>query len=188
MARSFDYVICTPESYASMHSFIEEECMESSNAWIYNIIEDKWPDTLDEEICLRTSLWSLVKNKHHGNDLRFLVIFHDKSLKTIRNLTQSHVELLQQVQRRVTEYLKSCRLENYVFYFHYLPSVFQLHLHVNSRLSPAFTAKPNDRIQPLSCVLSNLKKNSLYYANALILTKHCKTRHRAEIHTKKTTK
>ena len=168
MARSFDYIICTPENYSSMRAFIDDECAENTNAWIYNIIDNK-QEACDEEICLRTACWTLVKNKHHGSDLRFLVIFHDKSLKTIRDLTQSHVALLEQVQSTVTLYLKSCRLENYVYYFHYLPSVFQLHLHVNSRFSTAFTTKPNDRIQPLACVVGNLKKNSKYYAQAMIL-------------------
>ena len=184
MARSFDHVICTSESYATLRAFIDEECTENTSAWIYNIIDDK-QEASDEEVCLRTASWTLVKNKHHGNDLRFLVIFHDKSLKTIRELTQSHVDLLQQVHSTVAQYLKSCQLENYVYYFHYLPSVFQLHLHVNSRFSPAFTTKPNDRIQPLACVVSNLKKSSKYYAEAMILTKHCKTRHRAEVFMKK---
>jgi hypothetical protein len=186
MNRQDEIYICTPDAYKNMDGFIDEECKHAHNAWIYDIINNNtsaWY-TLDEEIILEAPDWLLVKNKHFGTDLRFLIIFKDTSLKTIRDLRQHHIALLKQAYHAVKYYLLKQQLHGYSFYFNYLPSVFQLHMHVNLRGS-ATTCKGNDRMQPLNVVINNLEYDSLYYTKALILTKYCKSIHRAQIHSKK---
>jgi hypothetical protein len=69
-------------------------------------------------------------------------------------------------------------------YFHYMSSVFQLHMHVNSNIQHINW----DRAHLLSTVSSNLRKDSEYYAKALILTKMCKTIRSANAHVKLKTK
>ena len=185
MIRVNDTFVCSPTDYGKMSTFVGLECGDANNRWIYQIIDKQW-DALDEQVCLDKEDWVMVKNKQHNQDLRFLVIFKDKGLKTIRELRREHVSLLQDIQTDVTAYMQEHGYENFMMYFHYLPSVFQLHLHVNAQ-NTVFNSKPNDRIQPLQSVVRNLQHNSEHYAHALILTKHCKIRHRAEILEKRRT-
>lgn len=182
MSRTDLSCICSPESYSKMHKFILRECKNMNNQWIYKIIRPGH-NRLEEDICIIEPEWVLVTNKHFGCEQRFLVIFRDEKLKTIRDLRQSHITVLKQIFMKVKEYLNQHNLFNYIFYFHYLPSVFQLHMHVNL---VTFITKQNDRIQPLHTIIRNLEKKSTYYEEALILTKYCKTRHRCEILEKKT--
>ena len=184
MAKTSEYYICTPENYAHMQHFVNMECNDVNSKWIYDLVANPDMPIPDEDICLYTSDWVLVKNRHHGTDLRFLIIFRNTALKTIRELRQTDIPMLRNAYQQVLQYLRHHNLFNYIFYFHYLPSVFQLHMHVNKDAS-LLTGKPNDRIQHLGGIIRNLKKNSTYYAQALILTKYCKTRHRAEIHEKR---
>ena len=178
MSRGNDTSLCSPEDYSKMRVFIATECKDVANRWIYQIINKDW-NAVDEQVCLDHEQWVMVKNKQHSQDERFLVIFKDTSLKTIRELRCKHVPLLQHVGATVTQYMQENGFETFAMYFHYLPSVFQLHLHVNTQSGSE--GKPNDRIQPLQAVVRNLKFDSEHYAQALILTKNCKTRHRAEI-------
>ena len=184
MAKTNEYHICTPESYEQMKNFIKVECNDANSKWIYDLIANPNVPIPDEDICLYTSNWVMVKNKHYGSDLRFLIIFRNTSLKTIRDLREKDIPMLKDAYSQVSQYLLKHNLSEYIFYFHYLPSVFQLHMHVNKD-SSLVTGKPNDRIQRLSAIIQNLRKDSNYYAQALILTKYCKTRHRAEIHEKR---
>ena len=89
--------------------------------------------------------------------------------------------MLFEMERDVKLWLnKHASEENWEFYFHYMPSVFQLHLHVNT-----IRAMRNpDRIQPLHVVIQHLKKNSEHYKDALILTRMCKTVKRMQSHKK----
>ena len=179
MIRASEIFVCSPTDYGKMSTFVGVECEDVNNRWIYQIIDNQW-EALDEQVCLDKEGWVMVKNKQHNQDLRYLVIFKDKNLKTIRELRREHVSLLQDIHEHVTAYMQEQGYENFMMYFHYLPSVFQLHLHVNAQ-NTLFTHKPSDRIQPLQTVVRNLQHNSEHYAQALILTKHCKIRHRAEI-------
>ena len=110
--------------------------------------------------------------------------FKNRNLKTIRDLRESHLVMLQEVYVTVSAWLKSRHKNKYYMYFHYMPSVFQLHLHVNSN-----TQHINwDRAHLMSTVTANLRQDSQYYAKALILTKMCKTIRSANAHIKLKTK
>ena len=70
-------------------------------------------------------------------------------------------------------------------YFHYLPSVFQLHMHVRQIPSTADIGPDSttrglnfDRIHMLRHVLRNLERDGTWYSTALIMTpslKNCRT-------------
>ena len=188
MSRVHEVVVCSPEDYQRMSNFIQGECVDVNNRWIYQIIDKQW-HYLDEDVFLDTEHWVMVKNKYHASatDFRLLIIFKDKSLKTIRELRGKHVPLLKQISASVTHFMQCNNVEDFFMYFHYLPSVFQLHLHVHANSTYVQKiSKQNDRIHPLHTVVHNLQCNSEHYAQALILTKSCKMRHRAEILEKKT--
>ena len=177
-----DMVICGPSDFfqPKMSRFIARLCNDSSHQWIYNII-NKNLDGSDEEIIHDTPKWCLCVDKHGGNDTRYLVIFKDTSLQTIRDLRQKNLSILYEVESFVKNWLgvESCQ---YKLYFHYMPSTFQLHLHINT----IHAARNYQRIQPLHVVIRNLEVDNLYYQKALILTRYCKTFKRAETHAKMT--
>ena len=54
--------------------------------------------------------------------------------------------------------------KKYLMYFHYMPSVFQLHMHVSMRKAP-----DSLRVHQVHNVLHNLSQRDKWYKDALIL-------------------
>ena len=175
-----DMVLCSPEDYYNFHmeNYITRVRQEQSHKWIFQIINNDL-QYADETIYLDNDAWCLCLDKHNGSDVRYLVIFKDVTLRTIRDLRRRHVQLLRQIQAAVEAWLGDANARHSM-YFHYMPSVFQLHLHVNT----AKAMRNYDRIQPLHTVIRNLEYDDNYYKNALILTRYCKTVKRSETHSK----
>lgn len=100
---------------------------------------------------------------------RYLVIFKDTSLKTLRDLTSEHVPILIDMQATIRRFLSwnyGVRQKHYNIFFHYMPSVFQLHAHV----SPRRMNSNSVRRQPVSVVTRNLLADSLHYQKCLMYT------------------
>lgn len=100
---------------------------------------------------------------------RYLVIFKNLELRTMRDLRSEHVEMLQNMQQKISNFLRQQHgtlAMSYRIFFHYFPSVFQLHAHVSARRI-AFNSY---RRHYLLGVLRNLQKNDRYYQDAMILT------------------
>ena len=110
--------------------------------------------------------------------MRYLVVFKDTTLKTIRDLTQHHVPLLEDINAQVLAWLRLQNKETFCMYFHYMPSIFQLHMHVREKTF----FRRHIRIQPLHNVVQNLLRNPAHYHDALIITKFCKTLQKSESH------
>ena len=205
-----EWVICSPDEYYSlrMKQFIQSECRLPRNQWIYKIIQNNVQDA-GERVFINTPAWCLCLDKHRcpcrhtasaprlpaphsavtifscsyhrsGEDARYLVVFKNTALKTIRDLAKAHVPMLEQVRERLDAWLREHDPDDYLLYFHFLPSVFQLHLHVRRKSC----CRQNVRMQPLQTVIRNLRKTENYYQDALILTKFCKKLQKAETHTK----
>jgi len=115
-----------------------------------------------------------------GNDEDSDTIEFFYSGKNIRDLRQHHLSLLSEINTRVRAWLRETQQGCFGMYFHFLPSVFQLHLHVRDK---SFSRK-HVRMQPLQNVMGNLAKTSMYYKDALIMTKYCKMFQKAETHRK----
>jgi|DEB0MinimDraft_4_1074332.scaffolds.fasta_scaffold00801_3 diadenosine tetraphosphate (Ap4A) HIT family hydrolase len=165
-----EVAICTPEEYYSeeMQQLIKTTCAHEEKQWIYKIL-DNTHDPQTETIFIRNADWVLCQNIHPGTDKRYLIIFTDCSLRTIRDLRMEHVKMLMNAQQEVTRFLNKCHPDIYnkfSFFFHYLPSVFQLHAHVSVR---KLTFNVNRR-QPFQTVIRNLLHDSEYYKKALFLT------------------
>ncbi len=175
-----DMVVCSPNDFykSKMNKFITRQCNDISSQWIYQIIDNKLKDT-DEVVFHNTPEWVLCLDKHVGQDTRFLIIFKDRSLHTIRDLRQTHVRMLHEIDAFLVQWLGAER-SKYSFYFHYMPSVFQLHLHITT----VYSTRNTVRMQPLHVVIRNIEQDSLYYHKALIYTKYCKTLKKAETHAK----
>ena len=180
-----DKVICSPEDYYGRPflNFVNSEYWSQKNRWIYSIIERGFMSK-NEKVFIDNDDWCLCADKHHGSDLRYLIVFKDSQLKTIRDLRAYHIPILENIMDTVSQWLSTRHAQKYYFYFHYMPSVLQLHLHVNSN-----TLHINhDRAHFLQTVLRNIRRNSEHYKNALILTKYCQTLRRAQVHKKLTIK
>lgn len=177
---SMDIVMCSPELYfgSKFQRFVRNECMFENSQWIYKIIRNELHG-MNEIIFLNEPEWLLCANKPSSEYSSFLVIFKDCNLKSIRDLRESHIDLLSNINNVVTAWLKENKLKKYHFFFHYMPSTFQLHMHVAAQSN-----KVDIRRQPLSTVIQNLRMDTLYYRKALIVTRFCKTLKRSETHKK----
>ena len=162
--------ICCPQDYNSdiTQSKIAKYISLASHQWIYNL--ECQPN---EEIFINNNEWLLAKDRHPGADERYLIIYKDISLKTIRDLRQNHIQLLRDSYVQSLSYLKSNNLtndDNILVFFHYYPSVFQLHAHITFT---RFT-RNQDRIHEFKHIIRNLRHCTHWYRDALILTRTSK--------------
>lgn len=172
--------ICSPHEYfhPTFIEFIRQERLSRSHRWISAIIHGH--SGKSEQVFIDRENWCLCLDKHHGHDTRYLVIFKDESLVTIRDLREKHLPMLEEIQSTVLRWVEAKHRQRYFLYFHYMPSVFQLHLHVNSNQQHI----NGSRAHFLSTVVRNLRQHSEYYKKALILSSWCKTMKRTSLHTK----
>jgi diadenosine tetraphosphate (Ap4A) HIT family hydrolase len=172
-------VICSPDLYygPAFQSFVASECRATSSKWIYDIIDGTFCPKR-EQVFIQKPEWCLCADQHQGSDPRYLVIFKDTNLKTIRDLRQSHLQLLAEINAEVRAWLDSRQAKGFKMFFHYMPSVFQLHLHVTAKTQYINMS----RAHFLPLVMKNLQRSSEHYAQALIMTSACRTIRRAETH------
>lgn len=159
--------ICCPETFFcdEVSAKIQLNREHERQRWIFDLIGGRI--SARETVFLDDPSWLLVEGTSYSGQLtRYLVIFKDLELHTIRDLRQRHVPMLLGVQQKVREFLAMRHGPNEAFrlYFHYLPSVFQLHLHVCS-------GEPLDsyRRQYLAGVIRNIKRVDTWYRDALML-------------------
>jgi len=162
--------VSTPESYfdpVNQHR-MKLKRQHDDHRWVFELLTGI---ARGEEIFIDTDDWMLCRDRHPGTEHRFLVVFRDTSLYTIRDLNGSHLPMLMQIQE-ACRYFLSTRYEDsrranggWRLYFNYMPSVLQLHLHV-SRTTPHYSS----RVQPLCCVVRNLRANPNHYRECLMLT------------------
>lgn len=165
MTRQFS--MCTPEIYydPNTQTRMLQRRRHTDHQWIFNLIAGV---SKNEEVFIENEDWMLCRDRHPGSEDRFLVIFKDTSLYTMRELNDTHIPMLMQVQRMCRQFLATHardELNAWRLYFNYLPSVLQLHLHVSRS-----TSHYNNRMQPLACVVRNVRRDPRYYASAIILT------------------
>lgn len=177
--------ICSPDTYydASVHHRMLQRRQQTEHRWIFDLMAGH---ATNEEIFIENEEWMLCRDRHPGPEDRFLVVFKDTSLYTIRELHGAHVPMLLNVQNACRRFLQEhCAHDAntphaWRLYFNYMPSVLQLHLHVSRHTSHCST-----RIQPLCCVIRNIQSNPQHYTTALIMTcsnrptEHARVRHRA---------
>jgi hypothetical protein len=175
-------VICSEIEYEceSFQSFMDSERSSANSQWIFDLIDKKFKSH-KEQVFIDKQEWCCCEDKHHGPDVRYLVVFRDKTLKTIRDLRDKHLAMLGEIFKGVIAWLISRHPNHsnmFNMYFHYMPSVFQLHLHI--MLDKQHMNQL--RAQTLQTVMRNIRQDSEYYKKALVLTKMCKTLKRAQTH------
>lgn len=169
-----DLAICTPEIYSSeiMQEYIKQRRSDEDKQWIYKLIAGE--SMANELVYMEADEWMICRDLHPGMDVRYLVVFKDERLKTIRDLRQEHIPLLESVLHHVQHFLcreQPKRRHLYKVFFHYTPSVFQLHAHVSVPVGQT----QNTRVQPVSLVIHRLRQNSMWFRDALILISLCRS-------------
>jgi hypothetical protein len=166
-ARSRVSSICCPLQFACEESAcrIEANRAHVNQRWIFNLIRGEFSS--NEVVYLDEAEWMLVQGSSHvSQEMRYLVVFKDTALHTIRDLRQRHLPLLRDVSRKVLRFIagRHSTADAFRLYFHYMPSVFQLHLHVCCNATVDL-----NRTQDVRCVMRNLQAVDTWYRDALIL-------------------
>ncbi len=169
-----DIAICSPEIYTStvMQEYIKQRREDEDKQWIHKLIAGESME--NELVYVESEEWMICRDLHPGSDMRYLVVFKDEKLRTIRDLREEHIPLLKDVMQSVQEFLareQPKRGHLYKVFFHYTPSVFQLHAHVSV---PAAQMQ-NTRVQPMALVIDRLGKRSTWFRDALILISLCRS-------------
>ena len=153
------------ETYEEYINFISTYD-KSRDQWIYNIIDGiaETSDILyvDEDIIIiPTYTW----NKSDVEKLHVLAIVKDKNLRTIRDLNQSHIQLLKNIKNigiGIISFKYSIQSDEINIYFHYEPSTYQLHAHFTN-LSNSDFKNSVECSHHIDNVIFNLSLNSDYY-------------------------
>jgi m7GpppX diphosphatase len=137
--------------------------------WIYNIIDHKAEsnDIIFEDknmILIPDYKWDkTLKNLH------ILAIFKDKSLGSIRDLSSNNIEaLVESVENGKKIIMDNYGIDNLIVYFHYRPSVWQLHMHFTNLDTDNKDSFLLPRAHLANTVIQNLKNDSEFYRNAVL--------------------
>ena len=78
------HTICAPETYydAGFQKLLLEN--RRQNKWIFDLMDV--PNCPGEKVYHSTDEWLLARDLHKGTDNRYLVVFKDKDLYSIREL------------------------------------------------------------------------------------------------------
>jgi len=104
------------------------------------------------------------------NELRIVAFFKLEKLYCIRELRKKHIKLLDKVYRKSIKIIKQkykLNEDQLKVFFHYRPSIWQLHLHFNY-INLKTISSSIERAHPYFSVIENLKINSNYYKKVSI--------------------
>jgi diadenosine tetraphosphate (Ap4A) HIT family hydrolase len=138
---------------------------DSDKIWVYNILDHTAESDRiiyeDKDIILIPD----YKWNYNIDNLHILCFFKNKKLYSIRELTNEHVEMLENSLQNCKKCIKEkydISEDNLLIYFHYHPSVWQLHIHfTNVRLINNSILIP--RAHLVNQVIENLKIDTNYY-------------------------
>ncbi|KAM7360684.1 decapping enzyme, scavenger [Cochliomyia hominivorax] len=143
--------------------------------WVYNILEHKQeteriifedPDPENGFILLPDLKW----NGRNVENLYVLAITHRRDIKSIRDLNSTHLPLLINIRKRAAEAIESrygILTTQLRMYFHYQPSFYHLHIHIN----PVRNEAPGiwcEKSHMLDTVINNLELLPDYYQKATL--------------------
>ncbi|XP_029918642.1 m7GpppX diphosphatase-like isoform X2 [Myripristis murdjan] len=147
-----------------------------SVTWVYNILEKKAEkeriifEDSDKElgfVLLPDFKW----DQKQVDDLYLIAIVHKRDIKSLRDLTPDHLQLLQNIYQKGTDAivqrygLPTNKLRVYV---HYQPSYYHFHVHFNS-LSYEVPGSRVERAHLLQDIIQNLKSDPQYYKTRTLL-------------------
>lgn len=139
---------------------------KSKDQWIYNIIdgiaENEFILYSDEDFLL---VPNYTWDKKTIEKLHLLAIIKDRNLRTIRDLNNSHIDLLEKIKETgimtlINKY--EVDREEINIYFHYEPSTYQLHVHFTN-VNNCYVKNSVESSHHIDNVIFNLSIKSDYY-------------------------
>lgn len=185
------FAICSPCDYFGVHMQKQIAANRKANPWIFDIIKNEHSIEPLQNCVIKRPDWTLVMHSvktcaqnRNGSMCKYLIVFHDENLQSLRSLRGCHIPLLKEIWTVVCHSMRtqparfglSKKPESLYIYFHYWPSVFQLHAHVvlhNSHRS-------SSRCHEFKNVIHNLMRDDKWYSKALIMTPYNRTIQRQE--------
>lgn len=171
----------TKKEISTSKTFIKEslidyhkkmEILDVSNyQWILNIIDGKNESQqilkeYEEFLLVKDYVW---KNHSDTSQLHLLAITKDRSLRSVRDLNESHVSMLKEIKNNVLQFIK----ENYDIesnkikvMFHYPPSTYILHIHFRY-MDHYDYGTSFERCFRLDDVIFHLENNTKYFEREL---------------------
>jgi m7GpppX diphosphatase len=187
-----DYILLgeTPAMYAraSMCHFIQQEVVRPNKQWIAHIIEGRQET---EEIICRTKdfvllpdterinrYWRTIPNQSsryctqrvQKRVLNWLAIAQDRSLRTIRDLRGTHIQMLKDLLETCMQCIEAetgIRRHQVMAYVHYPPSVYQLHVHFSYPYGQ-YCHRDAYRVHNLAAIINNLEIDPDFYIKATL--------------------
>ncbi|KAG7398161.1 hypothetical protein PHYBOEH_011570 [Phytophthora boehmeriae] len=173
--QHFHMVVETKETFWTITKPFIGSIPTESLEWVYNILEHKSEteriifedsDLRDGFILLPDFKWSDQSNLE---SLYCLAIVHDRSLRSLRDLTGSHLTLLRNIRDASLKVLKmkfGVAASSLRLYIHYQPTYYHFHVHFShiKMTHGTFAGKA----VLLEDVIYNLSVNSDHYKNATL--------------------
>ncbi|VVU94611.1 Scavenger mRNA decapping enzyme C-term binding [seawater metagenome] len=168
--RSFNKInfIETPDYYLNkVLPYIEKyECIPDKLDWINNILEGKKENekiilSNDDFVLLPDIVWDCI----NINELYYLAISKDKSIKSLRDISGKHIPILQKIQKEGIAVIKDKHgipQDRIITFVHYYPSFYHFHIHF-VYLENDIYESGTGRNHYLSTIINNLKLDSEYY-------------------------
>jgi len=134
--------------------------------WINGLLYNKSEESL---VIKRTTEWVITKDiiwKNSDPANFYILAIPFKQIKTIRELTQDDIPLLEELKTECEQIAKTFGIEKnkLYMYFHYHPSYYQLHLLVSITDHPSLETNYFRHIF-LEDVIEGLKKDTKYWTN-----------------------
>ena len=154
------------ETWDQYNSIVRENALKQNIDWIYNILNH----TSESENILYEDddilfIYDYKCNKEDLNGFYALVFFKKERILSLRDLEQKHIPSLNYVKNRISDFMKekfNIEKNKLRMYFHYPPSFWYLHIHVN--LFDSFQdGILVDYCHMLTDVINNLTINKDYY-------------------------
>jgi m7GpppX diphosphatase len=153
------------ESYQEYLDIVSKRNIEKDR-WIYNIIDgiSEQDNILHRDsisIVIPTYIW----DSQNIDKLHILCLPIDKTIRTIRDLTLEHVELLEHMKKITLKTIEDkyrLKEENLKMFFHYKPSTYHLHIHFIN-IAHTESGSSIEYSHDLDSVIFNLKMDSEYY-------------------------
>jgi m7GpppX diphosphatase len=135
--------------------------------WIYNIIDHI---SESENIIYENDNLIFIPDYKWDNNIKnlhILGIFKNKNLNSIRDLNKDHIKMLEECIIDGKKIIKEkYDIDNLIIYFHYRPSVWQLHIHFMNIETDKKDSFALPRAHLVTNVIQNLNYDTNYYKNA----------------------
>lgn len=150
----------------------------AKDQWVYNILDgvSEQSDIIYQDdlcICIPSYTWSGKAEPNDLTKLHILCFPRDKSLRCIRSLDSTHVDLLTHMKAKSVEIIKSkygLEQPDLKMFFHYDPSTYHLHIHfVNVEHTEINSSV--EYSHDLDLVIFNLGLDSDYYKKIYLNTR-----------------